>query len=423
MARTKKEELATENVTGTEEDFDGTMAAEPVVASEEDKEEDFEIPDDGEPSEEASEGAEDGETAPEEADAGAAQPDGKPKEKDRIQVASKRQKRKIYKSEAVFTEDGLVKTTKQNNQRHIEYIELAASIKEQNVLRGKLIGITNVLRDGSKTPIPFGEVAYKDHWTVFIPASALFDATIQPPEVIDALKDPERSNGAYKNVMNRRINSQVDFIATYADEKNGYAIGSHIWAMSRRSANYYSERRRDGRPDITSGMVVRGSVVQTNSYGIYVDLFGAETFIPNTELSWHQIADARDLYDVGSEVDVRILSIKQTMLYDAVRRKDYRVAKVSASVKQLTEDPNKVYFHDIEIGDSGLGVVTQVTEFGIFAIFKNKVQVKCGLYNGGKGTQPMVGDELRVEITKKGIDKENGRCTYNGTVKHWIRRA
>ena len=273
MARTKKEELATENVTGTEEDFDGTMAAEPVVASEEDKEEDFEIPDDGEPSEEASEGAEDGETAPEEADADAAQPDGKPKEKDRIQVASKRQKRKIYKSEAVFTEDGLVKTTKQNNQRHIEYIELAASIKEQNVLRGKLIGITNVLRDGSKTPIPFGEVAYKDHWTVFIPASALFDATIQPPEVIDALKDPERSNGAYKNVMNRRINSQVDFIATYADEKNGYAIGSHIWAMSRRSANYYSERRRDGRPDITSGMVVRGSVVQTNSYGIYVDLF------------------------------------------------------------------------------------------------------------------------------------------------------
>lgn len=411
MARTKKVETQEqENV--TPENYDGTMEEEPVMASN-DEEEDFEIPpsDVAEPEPEVMEGEEVAGDTPEGQQA------------DRIKVASRRQKRKIYQTEAVFTEEGLVKATKQSTERHIEYIELASSVKERNVLRGKLIGMTSTLRDGSKTPIPFGEIQYKKHWTVYIPANVLIDETIQPPEVVVGLKNPDTRNGTYKNILNRRMNAQVDFIATYVDEKGGYALGSHIWAMSRKSAAYYSTLRRDGKPDITSGMVVRGHVVQTNSLGIYVDLFGAETFIPNTELSWYQIADARDFYDVGTDIDVRVLSIKQTALHDALRNKDYRVAKVEASAKQMTQDPNKIYFNDIEEGSSGLGVVTQVTEFGIFAIYKNKVQVKCGLYNGGNGEQPNIGDELRVEITKKGIDKESGRCIYNGIIKHWIRKS
>lgn len=424
MARTKKEEVATEETAVlTGEEFTGELEEKDMMASSEEKEEEFDIPD-SEQAQETEQPSE--ETEEDAADANdkksASADDTRP---DRIQVASRRQKRKIYHTEAVFTEEGLTKATIQETEKHKEYIELAASVKEQTVLRGRLIGITKLLKDGTETPIPFGEVEYKKYWTVYIPAHVLFDSTIQPPEVVDALKATEKDkrNSAFKNVMNRRINAPVDFIANYINEKDGYATGSHIWAMSRRSLQYYATPRRDGKPDITSGMIVRGTVVQVNSYGIYVDLFGAETFIPNTELSWNQISDVREYYDVGSEIDVRILSIKQKMLYDGIRNKEYRVAKVTASVKQITEDPNKVYFDEIEIGDSGLGEVTQVTEFGIFALFKNKVQVKCGLYDGGNGTQPLIGDELRIEITKKGIDKESGRYTYNGTIKHCIRKA
>lgn len=414
MARTKKVETQEqENV--TPENYDGTMEEEPVTADYDEEKEEFEIPssDVTEPVIERTDGEESTDEMPEE------------QQPDRIKVASRRQKRKIYQTEAVFTEEGLTKTTIQNTERHIEYIELASSVKARNVLRGRLMGMTLKLKNDKETPgkIPFAEIQYKKYWTVYIPANVLFDETIQPPEVIAGLKNEDTKVSFYKNIINRRINSQVDFIAVGVNEQAGIAIGSHIWAMSRKSAAYYSALRRDGKPDITSGMIVRGHVVQVNSLGIYVDLFGAETFIPNTELSWNQIADARDFYDVGTDIDVRILSIKQTALYDSLREKNYRVAKVQASVKQITQDPNKIYFNDIEEGDSGLGIVTQITEFGIFVLYKNKVQVKCGLYNGGNGEQPNIGDDLRVEITKKGIDKESGRCIYSGIIKHWIHKT
>lgn len=394
------------------DETEAVSAEEPIMAQDDDDTE-FELP--KQETEEES-GEEETEDAPE----GTEENGESGERRDRIQVASKRQKRKIYRTETVFTENGHVRVTRQESERHKEYVELAGSVKEHNVLRGRLIGYTCVLRDGSASPVPLGEVEYKKHWTVYIPADVLFDQTIQPPEILTSLRDPDNQYGAYKDVLNRRINSVVDFVATYVDEKGGYALGSHIWAMNKRSQEHYARLQRDGHPNITTGCIARGSIVQVNSFGVYVDLYGAECFIPNNELTWFQIADAREHYDVGGDIDVRILSIEKKNLYDAHRKKEYSVAKVSASAKQTSSDPNKRYFNEIEVGSTGLGVVTQVTEFGVFAIFKNKVQVKCGLVNSGNGVQPMIGDEVRIEIKKKGINPKDGKFLYGGKIKHWI---
>ena len=86
---------------------------------------------------------------------------------------------------------------------------------------------------------------------------------------------------------------------------------------------------------VNEGQTVKGRVVAVIPGGIFVDVLGIEISIPNEELFYRRIYDARTKYTAGDVVDVKILSID---------RSDPSDIKVKGSVKQKKTRRIKVSF-------------------------------------------------------------------------------
>lgn len=68
---------------------------------------------------------------------------------------------------------------------------------------------------------------------------------------------------------------------------------------------------------VNEGQTVKGRVVAVIPGGIFVDVLGIEISIPNEELFYSRIYDARSKYTAGDVVDVKILIL--TSIYSIYR--------------------------------------------------------------------------------------------------------
>lgn len=60
------------------------------------------------------------------------------------------------------------------------------------------------------------------------------------------------------------------------------------------------------------GVCAEARVVSTIRAGIFVDLFGVETYIPLSELSYQRMLDASHVYQPGQRVLVKILELDRS---------------------------------------------------------------------------------------------------------------
>lgn len=318
----------------------------------------------------------------------------------RIDVAGRRRKRSLYAEESVYTRNGFRRTKKEDTAQYKEYMELAASLKNRTILSGQLTS-----RRETENGDVLAEVKYGETYTVCIPAYLLADMSLQPRTEMEA-------NNQFKDLINRRIGTTIDFIVEYIDEKSCIAYGSHIDAMVRLARRTYLPSRPSGEPELKAGLLAEAQVMQTNTRGIWIEVAGAECFIEKNEISWTRIADPSEIFSVGQMVDVRIMDVKpHTIEVKALNRK-INTVKIEASVKQVKMNPNEKEFNNIPVGASALAEVTQITEFGIFVIYNDKISVKCKLYDGPK--QPKIGSKVLVTIERKYEDTHqfDGKINY-----------
>jgi len=102
--------------------------------------------------------------------------------------------------------------------------------------------------------------------------------------------------------------------------------------------------------------LVRGRLVRRIKGGVVVDLFGAEAFLPGSQIALRQISDFDDL--LGSEMEFKIIKLN----------KNRRNIVVSRRVV-LEEERNKLrdkLLEEIEVGQVREGIVKNVTDFGVF---------------------------------------------------------
>lgn len=337
---------------------------------------------------------------------------------DRVEKAGKRTKRKLYHSDVVHTEEGIKHVKRQDTKRHQEYMELVASAKNRTILKGTL------LSRREQGNYILGEVAYGDYFTVCIPFEFLVDMSIQPPvknvNVDDESLTPEEKKNAetfvQKNIINRRIGSEIDFIALEVKEREGIAYGSHVDAMVKKARKYYTAQNMYQMPECLPGAIIEAQIMQVNSIGIFVEALGVETFIMQNELDWLRISDVSEKYNVGDKINIKLLEVTPHTIV-ANNRKINTVA-IKASVKQTTQNPNEAFYNKIQIGQVGQGIVTQITESGIFVIFNNKVSVKCNLFEGA-AKQPGPGSQVLVYIDRK-FDENH---LFSGIIKTVIKYA
>lgn len=161
------------------------------------------------------------------------------------------------------------------------------------------------------------------------------------------------------------------------EERNAYLagrVGTHlnlcvIEVDSTRDRLVLSEREAAGTsalagdvPALAPGTRCRGVVTAVRDFGIFVHVGDMEGLVHISELSWSRVRHPGDLFQVGQEVEVLVLSV------DAPAR------RLALSVKQLLPDPWQEVGRRYQIGQMVRGIVTSVTDFGAFVEIEKGIE-------------------------------------------------
>ena len=310
----------------------------------------------------------------------------------RVEKMSKAKKKEVYSSEHVITEFGEETLQTESMEKKKEYSELVASQKSKKILKGRITGFHYANEDDPTSTI-LAEIDYgKGLHNILIPSYLLFDYEL------DEKHATKEANRTIAQLVQRRINAPIDFVVQTID-KNGVAYADRLLALSLKGVNNYVGKGLNP-ARITSGLLVESTVVMVSRTFVIVDALGAEIKIPQNELSYHHIGDAREEFHVGDKVNVRILSACEYKV--SKYNSNYTLIDAKASIKAATPDKRKEYFDNFRVGGRYAAKVTYV-EDNIYVNLANKMDAMVAFPKFGDN--PVRGDERIVEVTGKDPDK------------------
>ena len=101
------------------------------------------------------------------------------------------------------------------------------------------------------------------------------------------------------------------------------------------------------------GDVVKGEVTSLTDFGAFVKIDNVEGLLHNQDVAWEKVK-AKDLLNIGDEVEVKILKI------------DKDNEKISLSRKACLESPLEKFAKEKKVGDIVKGKVKDIKDFGVF---------------------------------------------------------
>jgi len=122
------------------------------------------------------------------------------------------------------------------------------------------------------------------------------------------------------------------------------------------------EARANTLSSIESGKVMEGVVKNITEYGVFVDLGGVDGLLHITDISWGRVKHPSELFSVGDNINVKILS------YDMEKE------RVSLGMKQLSPDPWTMAQEKYPVSSKVLGKVVSLTDYGAFVELEEGVE-------------------------------------------------
>ncbi|WP_071123990.1 S1 RNA-binding domain-containing protein [Leptotrichia massiliensis] len=104
---------------------------------------------------------------------------------------------------------------------------------------------------------------------------------------------------------------------------------------------------------VNIGDVVTGKIKEVFDFGIILDLEATSGFIHISEISWDQVDNLTEKYEIGNEISAKIIE------------KDAEKNRLKLSIKQLSEDPWVTFAASHNVGDVVEAVVKDVLDFGL----------------------------------------------------------
>jgi small subunit ribosomal protein S1 len=134
---------------------------------------------------------------------------------------------------------------------------------------------------------------------------------------------------------------------------------------------------------LKQGKTTTGRVTNLVKFGAFVDLDGVEGLIHISEIAWQKVEKPAEFLTPGEEVEVLIQSV------------DVERERVSLSRKALLPSPWELFAQTHAAGDLVEGVVTNVVDFGSFALVADGIE---GLIHVSEmlGTQDAAPQEVLV---------------------------
>ncbi len=271
-----------------------------------------------------------------------------------------------------------------------DLLDLIESQRSGRILTGSIQGVERP----EDNPNRSFAVLYHGEFKVIIPATEAVD----PPGDYRG-RNPD---DVHHYMLTKRLGAEVDYIVKGIDPKSGIAAASRLDAMRARRKEYYFGTDRDGNNLIYPDVCAEARIVSVIRAGIFIDLFGVETYIPLRELSYQRWMDASAHFQPGQRTLVKVLEVD---------RSDRSNIKVRASVKQAGENPYEKALRKYSIGNRYVGTVSMVDMNGVFVALDGGIDCLCSYPKRGR---PPRGSRVTVRIL--GINHETNRIW--GAITH-----
>lgn len=294
------------------------------------------------------------------------------------------------RTKTIVTIDGALSVVTQKDKSDRDLIDLTESLKTGRVLTGTLEGVEEP-EDKSKNSLA---VVYHGNYKVIIPAD---DVVTEPTDLRG-----QSPQAVMHYLLTKRLGAEIDYVVKYVDEKTETAMASRLDAMSERRKRYYFGTDKNGADILFEGVCAEARVVSVIRTGIFVELFGIETFIGLRELSYQRISNAADYFQTGQRILVKILRLDKT---------DKNRVTVSLSVKQATDNPYEKALKRYAVGNRYVGTVSMVDKNGVFVALDGGIDCLCSFPKRGRPPR-----NARVTVKILGINHENNRIW--GAISH-----
>lgn len=260
-----------------------------------------------------------------------------------------------------------------------DLIDLTESLKSDKILTGKIQGV---------------ERNFQGHDSVAVLYHGVFKVVIPAEDMVEKPEEREDRSLAdsYHYLLTRRLGAEVDYVVNSIFYDDMIAYASRVEAMQVKRKRFY----RGGEGALVhEGVRAEARVVSVTRGGIFIDLFGIETYIPLRELSYQRLSNAMSNFNTGDRVIVKVLSVDN---------KDLRNIKVEASVKQASVNPYEFALKKFSVGNRYVGTVSMVDKNGVFVALDTGVDCLCRFPARGR---PIKGTRATVQIL--GIDEKTNR--------------
>ncbi len=176
-----------------------------------------------------------------------------------------------------------------------------------------------------------------------------------PLSQVDSVRrdDPDAAN-ALASLVGKSVRLKVIEL----NRKRNRVILSERAAM----ADVRKEQKDRILDDLEEGTIRTGHVSSITDFGVFVDLGGADGLAHMTELTWERGKKAKDLYNVGDEVQAYILKV------------DRETKKISLSLKRAQPEKWDSTVNRFVIGQILIGRVTKLMAFGAFVRLDGPVE-------------------------------------------------
>lgn len=335
-----------------------------------------------------------------------------------VTIPGKKKMRAAFreKEEIIGDEAGEIETFAQKKRREYDILVDSAKSQKPKVLYGRIDGVEEV-QVGNKRILEV--IAHlvaadrKDLNTDRELTSSIYKIKIPAQMLAFYNHDKYGSEENYdslKVMVNMRIRSIVEFVVYDVDPTEEVVLASSVTAKQLLQYDWYLGKKARIKP----GVKAKGHITYINSKGLLVNVMGAEVFVKNSELRWGFVnnpLDEKNNFYIGKSVPVRITSV-ETASMDILGRK-YPYVRITGSLKDATENPNKLFFDKYQEGCKYNGVIAYHLVTGEYIV---KLGAECDGTNGDGvmcickapsmelGGTPYVGQNVNVIILNKNPD-------------------
>ncbi|MGB2693670.1 MAG: S1 RNA-binding domain-containing protein, partial [Dehalococcoidia bacterium] len=184
------------------------------------------------------------------------------------------------------------------------------------------------------------------------------NAFVPMSQIVGVRPARDRDDGSNGNTLGDQVGRQLRLKVIEINRRRNRVILSERAALQ----EWRSEQKERLIEELREGDIRRGRISSVRSFGVFVDLGGADGLAHLSELTWERGKTPNDLFNVGDEVDVYVTKV------------DPENKKIALSLRRANPAQWDAIVEKYDEGRVVPALVTKLVAFGAFARVEGPVE-------------------------------------------------